>query len=206
MKTAVHTFLIFLLSVLLGCGKSEDVASSPASQGQRDVVSLSGKAKKPSSGVRKVPPLEDDLAAAIAGSKKRIRLGLTWAWPPARADEKRFSHFTKSNEARWNLELNMSKIPSGTMYEQTSSTEEGGSVSEYILFAGEQTTWWFDGRGDDFTEFKNPPVRRKKVSKLVLAIHDGKSGWIPVTEKKEMPLDHGLAIGIQMEDGSRRYW
>ena len=206
MKTVVHTFLLFLLSVLLACGKGEDVASSPASQGQRDVASLSGKAEKPVSDVRKVLPLEDDLAAAIAGAKKRIRLGLMWAWAPARADEKRFSHFTKSNESRWKLELKMSKIPSGTIYEQTSSTEEGGSVSEYLLFAGEQTTWWFDGRGDDFSEFKNPPVRRKRVSKLFLAVHDGKSGWVPITERKEMPLDHGLAIGIQLEDGSQRYW
>lgn len=206
MKIVAYTFLLFLLSVLLGCGKSENVDSSPVNQGQRKAVSLSGETENPISHVRKVLPQEDDLTAAIAGAKKRIRLGVTWAWAPARTDEKRFPHFIRSNDSRWKLELNMLIIPSGTMYEQTSSTEEGGSVSEYLFFTDGQTTWWFDGRGDDFSEFKNPPVRRKRVSKLFLAIHDGQSGWVPVTEKKEMPLDHGLAIGIQMEDGSRRYW
>ena len=122
MKTVAHTFLPFLLSVLLGCGKSKDIASSPVSRGQRDVAALSGKTEKPISDVRKMLPLEDDLAAAIAGAKKRIRLGLTWAWPPARADEQRFSHFTKSNESRWKLELDVSKILSGTMYQQTPSS------------------------------------------------------------------------------------
>ena len=206
MKTAIHAFMLFELSVLLGCGKSEDVAFSPVSQEQRDVASLSGEAEKPSSGVRKVLPLDDDLAVAIAGATKRIRLGMTWAWPPEHADKQRFSDFTQSNKSRWILELKLSKIPSGTMYEQSTSTEEGGIVHEYLLFAGEQTTWWFDGRGDDFSEFKNPPVRKQKVSELFLAIHDGQSGWKPVSDKKAMPLDQGLAIGIELEDGSQRYW
>ena len=206
MKIVAYTFLPLLLSLLLGCGKGENDSSSPVNQGQRNAVSLSGKTENPISHTRKVLSQKDVLAAAIADAKKRIRLGLTWAWAPARTDEKRFPHFIKSNQSRWNLELNMSMIPSGTMYEQTSSTEEGGSVSEYLFFADGKTTWWFDGRGDEFSEFKNPPVRRQKVSKLFLAIHDGQSGWVPVAEKKEMPLDHGLAIGIQLEDGSQRYW
>ena len=79
-------------------------------------------------------------------------------------------------------------------------------MSEYLFFADGQATSWFDGRGDEFSEFKNPPLRRQKVSRLFLAIHDGQSGWVAVAEKKEMPLDHGLAIGIQLEDGSLRYW
>ena len=43
--------------------------------------------------------------------------------------------------------------------------------------------------------------------KLFLAVHDGKSGWVPIDRSKELPLDHGgLSVGIILEDGSQCFW
>ena len=74
------------------------------------------------------------------------------------------------------------------------------------MFRGEEVVWWYDGRQDDFSEFKSPRVRRKKVSSLRLVAHDGETGWIPLNKTDTMPLNGGLAIEIVLEDGSRRYW
>ena len=84
MKIVAYTFLLFLLSLFLCCGKGQNASSPPVNQRQQNAVSLSGKTENPISHVRKGLLQKDDLAAAIAGVKKRIRLGLTWAWgPPA---------------------------------------------------------------------------------------------------------------------------
>jgi len=119
-----------------------------------------------------VSSLEDELAVAIAGAKKRIQFDPAWVWPPDRDHEKKFSHFVKRNASRWKLELRMSKVSPETVYEQTSFTEEGGSASQYLIFSGEETTWWFDGRRDDYSEFKNPSLRRKRVSRVISAVKE----------------------------------
>lgn len=120
--------------------------------------------------------LEQELAAVLSGALKRIQLDSTRARAPASTDQKRFPFFKKHNESRWNLGLDPSKIPVGTVYEYTQSTEEGGAVSEYLVFGNGQVTWWFDGRQDRFSEFKNPSIRRVKVVRLFPAVHDGEAG------------------------------
>lgn len=150
--------------------------------------------------------LERELAAVLSGANKRIPLGPTWARAPASTVPKRFSFFKKHNESRWNLGLDPSKVPVGTVYEYSQSTEEGEAVSEYLVFGSEQVTWWFDGHQDRFSEFKNPSIRKMKVVRLFLAIHDGEVGWDPIEKKGAMPLDRGLSVGIELQDGSRRYW
>jgi len=150
--------------------------------------------------------LEQELTAVLARANKRIQLDPTWAWAPAATDRNRFPLFKQHNESRWNLELDPSKIPAGNMYERTESTEEGGSVNEYLVFGNGQVTWWFDGRRDRFSEFKNPSIRKMKVVRLFIAIHDRETGWGAVERKGAMPLEHGLSIGIELQDGSRRYW
>ncbi len=149
---------------------------------------------------------EHELDSILSQAKSRIQIGPTWAWAPDENDQDRFPYFEKHNESRWNLELDPSKIEPGTIYEQTVPTEEGGVGGEYLFFDKGKVTWWFDGRGDQYSEFESPSVRRKKVMKLFLAVHDGKSGWVPTDRSKEMPLDHGLSVGIILEDGSQRFW
>ena len=206
MRMAFPAILLLLVSFLLGCGKDREATPALVSEGQRDMPRPPEQPEKSVAEALQLTPLEEELQVVITGANKRIQLDLTWAWAPAHSDTKRFPSFKKHNESRWNLELDHLKIPPGTLYEQTTSTEEGGSVSEHLFFDKGQITWWFDGRRDEFSEFKNPSIRKMKVNKLFLAVHDGQSGWIPIDQRKTMPSDHGLAIGIQLADGSRRYW
>lgn len=206
MKIAVSAIVLVLVALLSGCGQAGELQPSPGSQAQQIASPPPTSPAEPVSTAEGVTPLEEELKAALAGAKERVQLGLTWAWAPAPTDERRFPYFKQHNESRWNLELDSSKIPAGTVYEQTTPTEEGGSVSEYLFFDSGQITWWYDGRGDAFSEFRDPAVRTMKVTRLFLAVHDGQSGWPPLDKREKMPLDHGLSVGIQLEDGSQRYW
>jgi hypothetical protein len=81
-----------------------------------------------------------------------------------------------------------------------------GIISEYLVFGDNHITWWFDGRDDAYSEFQNPSIRKMQVVKLFLAVHDGESAFKPLKREGDMPLDSGLAIGIQLKNGETRYW
>lgn len=152
------------------------------------------------------PSLEQTLAGILSAANARVVLGLTQAWAPPADDSRRFPFFVAHNEARWRLPIDRAQVAVATLYEYSSRTEEGGEVHEYLSFGDDGVTWWFDGREDAFAEFEDPVVRCARVSRLFLAVHDGVSGWAPIDASARMPVDHGLAIGIELEDGSLRYW
>ena len=186
-----------LTAILLSC--SDGGTPSIGSQQQSDLSTNQPNIQDPIA-------IETELDSILSKHQGRLQVNLTWAWAPDQGDTKRFEAFRSHNESRWFLEIHPSKVPPGTIYEQTQTSEEGGTVSEYLVFRGEEVVWWYDGRQDDFSEFKSPRVRRKKVSSLRLVVHDGEAGWIPLNKTDTMPLNGGLAIEIVLEDGSRRYW
>lgn len=209
----ISLFLLGALALTIAIGLtfflSSKYQTNPPKPGETkllDGLTPSSATSRDSAALKDATTTEYELDFILSKAKSRIQIGPTWAWAPDRNDQSRFPYFVKHNESRWNLELSPSKIEPGTIYEQTVHTEEGGVVSEYLFFDKGKITWWFDGRGDQYSEFKSPSVRKKKVMKLFLAVHDGKSGWVPIDKSKEMPLDHGLSVGIILEDGSQRFW
>jgi hypothetical protein len=146
--------------------------------------------------------LEEVLARAV----RVVKVEPAWASPPEQTDETRWPYFVQRNRSHWELELDRSRVPPSTVYARIDGTEEGGSVAEYLVFDADAVTWWFDGRNDFASEFKDPAVRRERVSDLHRVVFDGKSAWRDLEDPASMPLDGGIAIGIRLESGAWRYW
>jgi hypothetical protein len=83
---------------------------------------------------RNVTAIEKEIDKIAACTKERVRLEPTWPWAPPQTEAETFSAFKKYNESRWNLETDTSKIPPGTVYVQTTPTDEGNHKRVFGLW------------------------------------------------------------------------
>ncbi len=150
--------------------------------------------------------LKNELASTLSGATQRVAVLPGGSRAPDANDQLRFPHFRRANEQRWKLELDVAKVPPGTVYELTGTGAEGERVAQYLVFDGQRATWWYTTAPRKEVLTDEPYIRKAKVIGLSLAAFDGKSGYTSVDRSDDMPLDRGLRIRIEAEGGFTPVW
>lgn len=154
-------------------------------------------------------PLHDSSAASgarlqhlLSTATHRVPIPSGSARAPSRDDERRWPAFERYQRFRWDLALQPQDVPAGTVYDASWMTEEGDPVGRYLIYLPDRVEWWEDWRQDTYS---SQELRSAIVRRVFLAAADGTSGFAEADRSGPMPLDRGLRIGVELEDGTLKY-